>query len=169
MSMTRNVRLLFGTVSAIGFVAALLVHLAALRGVDVAARIPGVWLLHLGVFALFVPLVLMLRQSAGPRTSLLRIARRLPLPAAILGVVMLAYAIANFMLFIQATEGGSPAMQDGTYFLMDHARVVREITSAEYTAFRANEVRGFSGHWLFFYYVSTIFGFFWKSETSSSS
>lgn len=169
MSMMRNVRLLLGTVSAIGFVAALLVHLAALRGVDVAARIPAIWLLHLGIFAILVPLVFLLRRDFGARTSLSRIAKALPLPAVILGGVVLAYAIVNFMLFIQATEGGSPAMQDGTYFLMDHARVVREITSAEHTAFRANEVRGFSGHWLFFYYVSTIFGFFWKPEASSSS
>lgn len=169
MSMMRNVRLLLGTVSAIGFVAALSVHLAALRGVDVAARIPGVWLLHLGIFAILFPLIFLLRRDFGARTSLLQIARALPLPAAILGGVVLAYAIVNFMLFIQATQGGSPAMQDGKHFLMDHGRIVREITSAEYTAFKANEVRGLSGHWLFFYYASAIFCFFWKPGKSSSS
>jgi hypothetical protein len=60
-------------------------------------------------------------------------------------------------------------MQEGKYFLMDHARSVREITSAEYIALKANEVRGLSGHWLFFYYVSTVFYFFWKPGASSSS
>lgn len=145
---------LFGTAAAIGFVASLLVHVAALQGVDVAAHFSGVWLLHLGIFAVFIPLVLLYRRDLGSRTSLLRIATTLPRLVTILGAAIFAYAIVNFMLFMAATEGGNPTIHDGKYLLLNHGKLIREISSEEYSAFKANEVRGFSGHWLVFYYVA---------------
>jgi hypothetical protein len=35
---------------------------------------------------------------------------------------------------------------------------MRELTEKEYVAFKANEVRGISGHWLAFYFAP--FGYF---------
>ena len=80
----------------------------------------------------------------------------------ILGAVIFVYAIVNFMLFMVATEGGSPTIQDGKYLLLNHGELIREISLEEYSAFKANEVRGFSGHWLVFYYVAAACFLFWK-------
>jgi hypothetical protein len=70
------------------------------------------------------------------------------------------------MVFISGTEGGSPTIQDGKYLLLDHGKLIREITAGEYAAFRANQVRGFSGHWLIFYFVPAAYFLGWKSNNS---
>lgn len=49
--------LLLGVASLIGLTLAAAVHVAPIAGVDVAERVPAVWLLHLGVFAVFIPFV----------------------------------------------------------------------------------------------------------------
>jgi hypothetical protein len=69
------------------------------------------------------------------------------------GIAIFAYAILNFLIFMKLTEGGNPSIQDGKYVLLNHGTLIREITQAEYHSFCANEVRGFSGHWLVFYFM----------------
>lgn len=49
------------------------------------------------------------------------------------------------------SEGGGPHIVDGKYVLQNHGNIIREITMEEYDAFQANELRGFSGHWMAFY------------------
>jgi len=159
----RNLRAFLGTAAAVGFLASLLVHIAALFGVDVAARLPGVWLLHLGVFAVFVPFVLFARRDFGAQPSLLRISAALPRWVVVLGGAIFAYAIVNFIIFIAGTQGGSPTVQDGKYLLLNHGKLIREITAGEYAAFKANEVRGFSGHWLVFYFAPAAYFLGWKA------
>jgi len=46
-----------------GFIASLCVHLAALSGVNVSKHIPFVWLLHIGFFLVFFPLVFSLNRK----------------------------------------------------------------------------------------------------------
>ena len=159
----RNLRAFLGTAAAVGFLASFLVHIAALFGVDVAARLPGVWLLHFGVFAVFVPFVLFARRDFGAQPSLLQISAALPRWVVILGGAIFAYAIVNFIIFIAGTQGGSPTVQDGKYLLLNHGKLIREITAGEYAAFKANEVRGFSGHWLVFYFAPAAYFLGWKA------
>ncbi len=72
------------------------------------------------------------------------------------------YTTINFILFIHATQGGSPSIHDGKFILQQHGHLIRELTADEYTAFKANEVRGLSGHWLFFYFVPFAYFMFTK-------
>jgi hypothetical protein len=51
-------RLVLGITALIGFILALMVHVSALLGVDVAARFHGVWFLHAAIFVVFIPLFL---------------------------------------------------------------------------------------------------------------
>ena len=46
---------MLGIIALIGFILSLAAHIAALCGVAVAEHIPFIWLLHVGVFAVFVP------------------------------------------------------------------------------------------------------------------
>jgi len=87
----------------------------------------------------------------------------------LVGVAVSIYAVLNFALFIVSTQGGIPSIQDGKYVLENHGRLVREITQAEYVAFRANELRGFSGHWLVFYFVPFAYFMFAQREPEASS
>ena len=151
---------LLGLTALVGFCLSIVVHVSALFGVDVLAKAPYVWLLHLGIFVVFIPLVFSSRKVFGANPSLSTIRSAFPAWVVVLGVGIFAYAALNFLLFALATDGGSPSMQNGRFILQSHGRFVRELSSTEYTAFRANEVRGFSGHWLAFYFISFAYFMF---------
>src|SRR5438552_4154608 len=139
-----------GLIALIGFSMSAVAHAAALAGVDVSARWPAVWLLHVGIFVVFVPFVISSRRNGRPSTK--DVLTLLPSWASAMVVVLFIYALVNFGLFMLRTEGGNPAVDHGRFVLKSHGHLIREITSTEYAAFRANEIRGFSGHWLLFYF-----------------
>ncbi|WP_162999380.1 hypothetical protein [Burkholderia sp. Nafp2/4-1b] len=151
-----------GTVALVGFVISLLVHVTALMGVNLAARVPDIWLLHIGIFIVFMPFVLVSRKELGRERTLWRLRKGLPNWVAVVGTMLFIYAITNFFLFMLHTEGGNPAVQDGRYVLLNHGKLIRELAPSEFTAFKANELRGLSGHWLLFYFVSAAYFLFWK-------
>jgi hypothetical protein len=144
---------LVGLLALLGFLLSLAAHVAALAGVDVGKRVPWVWGLHVGVFVVFFPFVMSSRKLLGPRTSLWSVRTLFPTWVRVIGAAVFVYALINFALFITATEGGSPRVRDGHFVLLDHGRVIRELSAAEYEAMEARDVRGFSGHWLVFYFV----------------
>jgi len=150
----------------LGFVLSLTVHITALLGMDLSTTIPFVWSLHVGVFVVFIPFVFSSRKVLGAKSGLTKIREFFPVWVLALGTVIVAYAFVNFMLFFLASQGGSPAIHDGKFVLQDHGRLIRELTAGEYAAFKANELRGFSGHWLPFYFLPfAYFAFCGKSAS----
>lgn len=77
--------------------------------------------------------------------------------------MIFVYAGMNFLLFMLHTEGGMPAVQDGKYLLLNHGKLIRQLTPSEFASFKTNELRSFSGHWLFFYFFPAAYFLFWKS------
>jgi hypothetical protein len=150
-----------------GFLLAAAVHVAALAGVDVAARIPAVSMLHVGIFVVFVPFVFSIRKRFGNKVSLAALRGLVPGWVFVAGAAVFLYTLVNFALFMVETQGGSPAISQGKFILQSHGHLVREITQGEYTAFRANEVRGASGHWLMFYFLP--FAYFMFATRASSA
>ena len=148
----------------LGFSLSAAVHVASLAGVDVSQRFPLVWLLHVGVFVVFIPFILSSRRVLGAK-PISKMRALVPNSVFLIGAAIFIYAMLNFALFILSTQGGSPSIQEGKYVLQNHGRVVREITEAEYVAFRANELRGFSGHWLVFYFVPLAYFMFARRKT----
>jgi hypothetical protein len=153
----------------LGLLASFAVHVAALCGVDVQARWPFVWVLHLGLFLVFFPFVISCRKRLGPRPSLAELRAIFPHWIVVLAMVILAYAVLNFVLFIMATQGGNPDIRDGKHVLLNHGKLVRELTASEYSALRANEVRGFSGHWLVFYFIPFAYFMFRKNAAGTGN
>jgi hypothetical protein len=164
--MEKNIRLSLGALALAGFVLPLAVHVSALLGVDVNARLPGVWLLHVGILVVFLPLVIVLRRDFGAKPSFRQIAAALPRWVIAVGVLIFVYAFANFFLFMAGSEGGGPSIQNGKYVLLNHGTLIRELTASEYVRFQANIVRGFSGHWLVFYYFPAAFFLCRKADRS---
>jgi hypothetical protein len=150
-----------------GFLLSLVVHILALSGMDVSAHWPTVWMLHLGIFVVFIPLVISNSKRLGAKPKFADFRADLPGWVLWLGVVFVAYSALNFILFILGTQGGSPDLRDGKYLLLNHGKLIRELTKAEYTALKANEVRGFSGHWLVFYYISFAYFMFVKKRSAA--
>lgn len=152
----------FAILALIGFVLSAFVHVAALAGVDVSEKIPLVWMLHAGVFIVFIPFVFSSRKVLGAKPSLSDMRTLVPGWIALAGIAVFGYAMVNFLIFIASTDGGSPSIREGRYVLQSHGHLIREITRSEYVALRANELRGFSGHWLVFYFVPFAYFMFAK-------
>ena len=88
-----------------------------------------------------------------------RILKAIPRSALAIGGIFFIYAFINFSIFFVLMEGGSPDAKNGSYYLHNHGKKIRDLTQDEYKRFQAYEVRGFSGHWIIFSLVPTIFHF----------
>jgi hypothetical protein len=117
--------------------------------------VPSVWLLHVGIFVVFVPLVFASRARTASTggTSLRDVFPGWP--GIVMGAVM-AYAFVNFVLFMQSNEG-TPLVRGGVYLLKHETRGLLHISEAQYHAHKALEIRGFSGHWLVFYLAPALY------------
>jgi hypothetical protein len=147
--------------AAIGFILSLVVHVGTFFG---HGSMQSAGLLHVLIFPLFIPMVVILNRRGENDLGLL--ARKLPRWAQILGATTMAYAALNFGLFFLHASEGSPRREgDGSYVLADHGRMVRPITADEFAYHKALEARGFSGHWMVFYLVPALyFGLIYRRE-----
>lgn len=147
-----------------GWTLGLIVHLLSLADIDITDKVPFIWVLHIGIFVVWLPTVLDLNkneelreyQQSGklnkmnPVEFFKIIFRQTPNWLAIIAIGGFFYAIINFMLFV-ISHHGTPDIQDGQYILHNHGQLLKTLTEQEYHHFKANEVRGFSGHWIAFY------------------
>ena len=159
---------LIGTAALVGLTCALAVHALTFIPFRIDTDMPQVWLLHLGVFVVFLPLVFALRRAYGENLSKAQLYSILPRWANTLVILTFAYVFLNFALFIFRTEGGSPEVRDGFYVLQSHGKVIRELSYAEFKLYQAYVLRGFSGHWLVFYLVPTLY-FLVRRENQEAS
>ncbi len=147
-----------------GLLAAFVMNILTVSGFYHSSFLPISGVLHVGMFVVFFPMVLKMRKytylyqkgtSLGSFFQLL--AKQLP-KIYLFGLGMfLAYGFINFLLFMASTGGGNPAFDGEKYYLNNHGAVVKIITYAEYMAYKANEIRGFSGLWMIFYSFSAAF------------
>ena len=91
--------------------------------------------------------------------SFLRILKAIPKSCLAIFGLFFIYAFINFAMFFVLMEGGSPDVKNGSYYLHNHGKKIRDLTQDEYKRFQAYEVRGFSGHWIIFSLVPTLFHF----------
>lgn len=139
-----------------GFVVSLVVHTAAILGTDVQERFPFIWILHVGMFIVFVPMVLAVRKQPG-RGNIMALLGTFSPWAGVIAPLLFAYVIVNFGIFMVGSADGTPALREGKYVLHHKGEVIREISATEYHERNAAVLRGFSGHWLLFYFVPFVF------------
>jgi hypothetical protein len=142
----------------------LIVHVLSVSGMDVAEKVPFVWMLHVGIFVVWIPAVISQLQNKeflefrnssrskfkNPITAFKILFRGVPGWLVVLVLVSFVYAFVNFMLSI-GSVGGTVSVEDGQYVLGNHGTFIKTLTEQEYQWYRANELRGFSGHWMAFY------------------
>jgi hypothetical protein len=151
------VRMAVGIVAFLVFLVTLGVHIAAVAGTDVETAWPDVWLLHYGVFPIFLIAMLFATRAGGARRrTFLEVVYHMPVYARLLAGAAFIYALANFVLIVPGTGFGNSVVKDGQYSFVDHG-VVRVVTEEQFHAMRALKIRGYSGHWLFLYFVSAIY------------
>lgn len=165
--------------AAAGWFLGLIVHLLSIAGMDVMDKVPFVWFLHIGIFVVWIPVVIDLKrnkkyqeyQESGllnrmnPSGFFKVVLRETPLWLKVIVLGGLFYAVVNFMLFMMS-QNGVPEIMDGQYVLNNHGQLIRGLTPEEYHHFKADELRGFSGHWTAFYGLAAaiLYPFRRKSE-----
>ncbi len=151
-----------------GWTLALIVHLISLADIDISGKIPYVWILHIGIFVVWIPVVFDLikneelkdyKQSSvlnrmNPIGYFKIIFKETPTWIIIIAICGFVYASINFSLFM-TSQIGTPDISEGQYILHNHGQLIQTLTEQEYHHYKANEVRGFSGHWILFYGVAT--------------
>lgn len=155
-------------VAVTGWTLGLIAHFTTFFGIDITDQFPYVWVLHLGIFVVWIPTVLYLKNNEELKTfkesGMLNqmnpfgfykiVFKQTPTWLAVLAVGGILYAFANFMLFM-GTQIGTPEIKEGHYILQNHGELIKTISEQEYHHYRANEIRGFSGHWIAFYGIAT--------------
>ena len=86
----------------------------------------------------------------------------------VLGIILVLYVPINFFLFMGHSWNGSPTEMNSKYYLNNHGQYI-EVTEQEYIQYQAYEVRGFSGHWMFFSYFGLIYFLFVDRRLFSAS
>jgi len=149
-------RIVFAGLALAGFLLSAWVHVSALRGVDVSQAWPQVWGLHVGLFVVFVPMVLAIRRQFGRGAARPRWRELLPRPVALLCGAVVVYAAVNFGVVFMRMPGSSVKEHDGQCVVIDHG-VRRTLSDGECAAFHTSVLRMFSGHWMAFYFAPFAF------------
>jgi hypothetical protein len=146
-----------------GLALSAVVHIAGYFGIDVQSAWPSVWLLHVGIFIVFIPMVLVASSESQAERNY-GYFPGLSLSTGISMGVLATYATINFFIFAGESMNGSAAMHNGEFVLEHRGKIIRTLSSEEFKDRRAAEVRGMSGHWLLFYYLPFVF---FNSRTKS--
>lgn len=167
----------FFFVAIAGWLLGLMVHLLSIAGVNVIDKVPFVWVLHLGIFAVFIPAMVDLsgrpamkaRRKADFRTRMQAsgfykiVFSQTPTWLTMLTAAGFVYAVINF-LWVFSSFAGVPEIENGHYVLQNHGKLIKTLTEQEYHWHKAMELRGFSGHWLAFYGISAAILYPFKKQ-----
>jgi hypothetical protein len=154
----------FSLFAFLGFGTSLIVHLITFLGFNVSQYVPWVWVLHLGIFVVYFPMMFAPVMWGFRRHFWRRFFAPMPPLARYMGYGFFAYAIINFVIFFAFTKEGSPDIREGKYILhtdgrVENQRVIRELSKEEYDLRMDRILRGFSGHWMIFYLIPALY--FW--------
>lgn len=141
---------------------ALVIHLTAVMGAPVAGMGAIFVIFPVGIvsWGILIRHVNLRGRSGGMRGPLALI-QPLPIWARLLFGAVFLYALLNFLLFFQATGGGSIERDaDGQAVLSDHGRVIRTLDEQGVRAIEVWQVRAFSGHILPFLVLPGLYFLF---------
>ena len=142
----------------LGIVLSALVHVASWFGFALWREFA---FLHIGIFIFFIPAAASKRNRQKPR---MRWPPQDP-PWATKAIQIAGInALVHFAAFFWLAEGGGAQLRDGHYLLLDHGKLIRELTAHEYAWQMAHEARSFSAGWLLFYLFLLVW--YWRPETA---
>lgn len=142
-------------ISAVAFAVTTFLHVGTFAGFQLLELDHAFWL-HLLIFFLALPLLLRnIRPFGGSGRRTVEIMSETPTRMTVGLLVFFVYALFNFFFcgsFL--LEGNSVGIVRGQKVMHDHGDVVRVLSDEQYEQLQAYELRGVSGHWLFFYWFA---------------
>lgn len=120
--------------------------------------------LHIGIFALLLPICTVEYRAIRKRTFLKGFARGRPNWIATSIKLFGLFFFIHFALFLAQSHAASPEIKNGEFVLDDHGAVVKVLTKSQYQELKGAELRLFATGWMFFYLVPTVYWWFPKSQ-----
>lgn len=121
--------------------------------------------LHIGVFALLLPMYAVEYPALKRRTFFWKgFARSRPNWVVPSIKLFGLFFIIHFALFLAQSHAASPEIKNGEFVLDDHGTVVRILTKSQYQELKGAELRLFATGWMFFYFVPTVYWWFPKAR-----
>jgi hypothetical protein len=119
------------------------------------------FLLHLGIFALAIPLVIVEQWFKGlnPLSGKPRWVVR---STQILGLVCVSF----FFVFLSLSHAASPEIINGEFVLNNHGKIVGYISERGYLFLKGWELRLFASGWIFAYYALVVHWWFPRQEVT---
>jgi hypothetical protein len=131
-----------------GFLAGIYTFIASFFGLTMDKLGARAFLLHLGIFALFLPLVFIERRFKGVDPFRGR-------PHWVVRTIQVfgLLCFVCFFVFLILSHAASPEIIDGAYVLNNHGKIVGYISEKDYLFLKGWELRLFASGWMFFYYT----------------
>jgi hypothetical protein len=134
-----------------GLVAGIYIFVASFFGLTMNQLGGRAFLLHAGIFALFIPLVFVERWSKGVEPF--RGKPRWVLRS--MQVLFLLFVVV-FFSFLALSRAASPDIINGEYVLNSHGKIVGHISERQYLFLKGWELRLFASGWTLFYFTAMM-------------
>jgi hypothetical protein len=148
--------IVFALLAALGLLISIGANVSTFFGVEPMHRWPYLWLLHLGMFVVFIPAGCVQIQHENKKPFRWRdVFGYLPGWMRWMLVSMIIYAPVSALAFVIVCGSGGPSKEpDGSYAMTSHGRILRMLTADEYHRASGYEFRCLSSWWIAFYSIS---------------
>lgn len=136
---------------------AIVINILTIFNIDVADSFPFVWILHLGIFAIILPIILSQAGSKNDKATrqkfnLIAVFKGAPIWIPILAIGGIVCAIIGLIFFMESSIDGTVAFDTETgYYLHNRGKFIKNITEEQYHIYNAEILQGFSTVWIWFY------------------
>lgn len=113
-------------------------------------------LLHLGIFALAIPLAFVDRQGNPFRGKPRWVVRSMQ--------ILFLLFVAHFFVFLTLSHVAAPEIINGDYVLNSHGKIVGYISQRDYLFLKGWELRLFASGWIVVYYALMMYWWFPRQE-----
>ncbi len=142
-----------------GLIAGIYVFIASFFGLTMENLAAKAVLLHLGIFALAIPLVVVERWSKGVNPF-----RGKPRWAVRSMQALFVLFVAVFFTFLAMSHAASPQIVNGDYVLDSHGKIVAYISQRDYLSLKGWELRFFASGWIVGYYAMMLYWWFPRQD-----
>jgi hypothetical protein len=144
-------------------IAGMHIFIASFFGLTIDKLGPKVFLLHLGIFALFIPFIAVERWSKGADPY----RGKPPWVIRSMQILFLLFVVV-FFSFLTLSHAASPDVINGKYVLNSDGKIIEHI-SRQYLFLKGCELRLFASGWILGYYAAMSQSTRLAGETTSTS
>jgi hypothetical protein len=142
-----------------GFILGIYIFAASFFGLTMDKLGPKAFLLHLGIFALGIPLVFVERWSKGVDPF-----RGKPRWVVHSMQILFTLFVVVFLVFLALSHAASPEFLNGEYVLNSHGKIIGYISERDYLFLKGWELRLFASGWIAVYYALMMHWWFPRQE-----